>query len=137
MTLHYYDKIAAERERRKPDPDKQKFVAESKLVILSILCILIIIIPPQDFSDGDEEAELINVFNCRYWQCVVTFARMLGDSLMQPCMHDSEFGEHSRESLKVMHLYWFTIEIKNALYFSVQDFQLDTQTMRRFAVLAV
>ena len=27
---------------------------------------------------------------------------MFGDSLMQPCVHDSEFGEHSQESLKVM-----------------------------------
>ena len=137
MTLHYYDKIAAKGEGRKPDSDRQKFVAESELAILSILCILIIIISPQDFSDGDEEAELINVFNCRCWQCIVTFARMLGDSLMQPCVHDSEFREHSRESLKVMHLYRFTIQIKNALCFSVRDFRLDTQITRRFAVLTV
>ena len=105
MTLRYYDKIAAEGEGHKPDLDRQKFVAESKLAILSIFCILIIIISPQDFSAGDEEAELINVFNCRYWQCIITFAQMLGDLLMQPCVHDSEFGEHSRESLKGMHLY--------------------------------
>ena len=102
LTLHlyrHYDKIAAEGEGHKPNSDRQKFVAKNKLAILSILCKLIIIISPQDFSEGDEEAELINVFNCRYWQ---TFARMLGDSLVQPCVHDSEFGEHSRESLKVM-----------------------------------
>ena len=63
----YYEKIAAKGEGHKPDSDRQKFVAESEIVILSILCILIIIISTQDFSDGDEEAELINVFNCRYW----------------------------------------------------------------------
>ena len=125
MTLRYYDKIAAEIEGHKPDSDRQKFVAESELAILSILCIITIIISPQDFSDGDEEAELINVFNCRYWQCIVTFVQMLGDSLMQPCVHDSKFGEHSRESLKVMHLYHFMIKIKNALCFSVRDFRLN------------
>ena len=48
--------------------------------------------------------------------------RMLGDSLMQPCMHDSEFGEHSWESLKLMHLHRFMKVIKNALCFSVRDF---------------
>ena len=122
MTLRYYDKIAAEGEGRKPDSDRQKFVAESELAILSILFILIIIISPQDFSDGDEEAELINVFNCRYWQCVVMFVRMLGDLLMQPCMHDSEFGEHSWESLNVMHLYCFTIKIKNDYAFQFRIF---------------
>ena len=40
----YYDKIAAEGEGRKPDLDRQKFVAESQLAILSILYKLIIII---------------------------------------------------------------------------------------------
>ena len=125
-------------EGRKPDSDRQKFVAESKLAILSILCILIIIISPQDFSDGDEEAELINVFNCRYWQTEIAFARMFGHSLMQPCVHDSESGEHSQESLKVMNgTVLFHDRIKDALCFSVWDFQLDTQIMRRFAVLAV
>ena len=46
------------------------------------------------------EAELIIVFNCRCWQFELAFARMLGDSPMQPCVHDSEFREHSRELLK-------------------------------------
>ena len=95
MTLRYCDKTAAEGEGHKPDSDRQKFVAESELAILSILCILIIIISPQDFSDGDEEAELITVFNCRYWQTEIAFAQMLGNSLVQPCVYDSEFGEHS------------------------------------------
>ena len=40
----YYDKIAAEGEGRKPDLDRQKFIVESKLAILSILYKLIIII---------------------------------------------------------------------------------------------
>ena len=39
----YYDKIAAEGEGCKPDLDRQKFVAESELAILSILYKLIII----------------------------------------------------------------------------------------------
>ena len=52
---------------------------------------------------------------------------MLGDSLMQPCVHDSEFGEHSRESLKVIDApVHFMIGIKNALCFLVRDFQLNT-----------
>ena len=49
-----------------------------------------------------KEAELINIFNCRYCQTEIAFTRMLGDSLVQPCVHNSEFGEHSQESLKVM-----------------------------------
>ena len=122
-------KIAAKGEERKPDSDRQKFVAESELAILSILCTLIIIISPQDFRDGDEEAELINVFNCRYWQCIVMFTRMLGDSLMQPCIDDSELGEHSRESLNVMHLYCFTIKIKNdyTFQFGISDWTCESQ----------
>ena len=48
------------------------------------------------------EAESINVFNFRYWQSEIAFVRMLGDSPMQPCVHDSEFGEHSWESLKMV-----------------------------------
>ena len=44
----------------------------------------------------------MNIFNCRYWQIEIAFARMLKHSPMQPCVHDSEFGEHSRESLQVM-----------------------------------
>ena len=37
----HYHKIAAEGEGHKPNLDRQKFVAESELVILSILYILI------------------------------------------------------------------------------------------------
>ena len=44
----------------------------------------------------------MNIFNCRYWQTEIAFMRMLKHSLMQPCMHDSEFKEHSQESLKIM-----------------------------------
>ena len=40
----YYDKIAAEGEGCKPDLNRQKFIVESELAILSILCKLIIII---------------------------------------------------------------------------------------------
>ena len=40
----YYNKIAAKGEGRKPDLDRQKFVAERKLATLSILYKLIIII---------------------------------------------------------------------------------------------
>ena len=101
MTVYYYDKIASEGEGPKPSSDRQKYVAESELALLSILYKLIIIIYffSQDCSEGDEKAELINVFNCRYWQTDMAFARMLKHSLMQPCVHYSEFGEHSRESL--------------------------------------
>ena len=77
-----------------------------------------------DSSGQHEEAELINVLNFRYGRTEIAFARMLENLLMQPCVHDSEFGEHSRESLKVMHLYHFMIVIKNALCFSARDFQL-------------
>ena len=38
----YYDKIAAKGEGHKPDLDRQKFIAESELAILSILYKLII-----------------------------------------------------------------------------------------------
>ena len=73
--------------------------------------------------DNTKKAELINIFNCRYWQSGIMFARMLGDSLMQPCVHDSEFGEHSRESLKVIDApVRFMIGINNALCFLVRDF---------------
>ena len=42
---------------------------------------------------------------------------------MQPWVHDSEFGEHSRELLKVMDApVPFYDKIKNALCFLVQDF---------------
>ena len=62
---------------------------------------------------------------------------MLEHLLMQPCVHDSEFGEHSRESLKVMDATAsFYDRIKGALCFSVRDFRLDTRITRRFAVLA-
>ena len=44
----------------------------------------------------------MNIFNCRYWQTEIAFTRMLKHSLMQPFVHDSEFKEHSRESLKIM-----------------------------------
>ena len=89
----HHNKIAASGEGHKPELDRQKYLVESELAILSILYKLIIIIFRQDFSESDEEAELINVFNCRYWQTEIAFARMLGHSLMQPCVHDSEFGE--------------------------------------------
>ena len=57
---------------------------------------------------------------------------------MQPCMHDSEFGEHSRESLKMTNgTVLFHDKFKDALCFSVRDFQLDTRITRRFAVLTV
>ena len=57
---------------------------------------------------------------------------------MQPCVHDSEFGEHSWEPLKVMDApVHFMRGIKNALCFLVRDFQLNTRITRRFAVLAV
>ena len=44
----------------------------------------------------------MNIFNCRYWQTEIAFARMLKHSLMQPCVHGSGFKEHSWESLKIM-----------------------------------
>ena len=57
---------------------------------------------------------------------------------MQPCVHDSEFGEHLQELLKVMDAsVLFYDRIKGALCFSVWDFRLDKRIMRRFAVLAV
>ena len=128
-------KITAPEEGRKPS--REEYVVESELAILSILCKLIIIISPQDFSEGDKEAELINVFNCRYWQTEIAFARMLGNLLVQPCVYDSKFGELLWELLKVMHLNRFMIEIKKAFCFSVWDFRLNTQITGRFAVLAV
>ena len=43
---------------------------------------------------------------------------MCGDSLSQPCVHDSEFGECSRESLKVVDApVTFYDKIKNAVIF--------------------
>ena len=79
----------------------------------------------------------MNIFNCRYWQTEIAFTRMLGHSLMQPCMHDSEFGEHSRELLTVMDATASLYDrIKGTLCFSVRDFRLDTPITRIFAVLA-
>ena len=119
----HHDKIAASGEGRKPELDRQKYVVESELAILSILYKLIIIIFRQDFSESDEEAELINVFNCRYCQTEIAFMQMLGYSLMQPFVHDREFGEHSWELLKVMDAtVSFYDRIKGALCFSVWDF---------------
>ena len=77
-------------------------MVESELAILSILYKLIILISSQDFSAGDKEAELMNIFNCRYGQTEIAFTRMLKHLLMQPCVHGSGFKEHSRESLKIM-----------------------------------
>ena len=99
----YYDKIASAGEGHKPSSNRQKYIAESEFALLSILYKLIIIIYfPQGCSEEDEEAELINVFNCRYWQTEIAFARMLKHSPRQPCVHDCKFGEHSWESLQVM-----------------------------------
>ena len=65
----------------------------------------------------------MNVFNYRYWRTKIAFVRMLGHLLMQPCVHDSEFGEHSRESLKVMDATASCYDrIKDAFCFSVRDF---------------
>ena len=43
-TSRHYDKIAVSGEGHKPKPDKERYVAESELAILSILYKLIIII---------------------------------------------------------------------------------------------
>ena len=133
----HYDKIAAEGEGHKPNLDRQKFVAESEIAILSILYK----INNYNFFTGFQwrwRGSWINkCFNCRYWQTEIAFARMLGNSLIQPCVHDSEFGEYLWESLKMMHLYRFMIWIKNVLCFSVQNFRLNTRIMGRFIVPAI
>ena len=70
------------------------------------------------------EAELINIFNFRYWQSGVAFAQVFENSLMQPCVHDSEFGKLLQESLKMIDalvFYFLELRIRYAFQFRISD----------------
>ena len=94
----YYDKIAANGEGHKPDLNRQKYVAESELALLSILYKLIIMIYffhsiAVNNTDGSRNNKRLTFSNTKSHCANVT--RFANATLH----HYSESSEHSQNSL--------------------------------------